>query len=92
MKVLKIGIAFAFSTLVAGGVLNLLYHPDINHELVAQHQTEMQQFAAARQRERQARSSPTRPEGLAHRFDNWLHSLQLPRHVHRHSLSGGVKA
>jgi hypothetical protein len=92
MKVLKIGLVIAFSLLVASTVLNLLYDPDINSALVAQHQMEMRQSAALQQLERQARSSTTRREGLAHRFDDWMHSLRSPRQLHRHSLSGGVKA
>lgn len=92
MKVLKTGFVFVFSLLIASTVLNLLYHPDINKVLVAQHQAELQQFAAVRRLERQTGSSTARRESLAHRFDHWRHLLRPLRHSHRHSLSGGATA
>ena len=98
MKMFKIGFGFVFSLLAAGAVFNLLYHPEIGRVLVAQRQEEMRQFADARRLERRARSSTTQREALAQRMDTWmhslhsLHSLHSPLHLHRHSLSGGVKA
>jgi hypothetical protein len=91
MKVLNFGLMFILALLVVAQAFDMLYHPDVSRLLVAQHQMEMRQLAAAQRLERQARSSTTRRGGFAYLLDDWMHRLQPPRHLPRHPLSGGVR-